>query len=233
MSEKPEQPFVSRAGLKLDYALGEFRIDVTGLIAADFGCNIGGFTDCLLQRGAAKVYAIDTGYGTLAWKLRNDSRVAVMERTNALHASPPFSLGERRDEGAHESQTVSLAALTPSPSPGGRGEQGVDLVVIDLAWTPQRLAIPAALKWLKPEGRIITLVKPHYELDEEEKKRLLVEGRLEPVEAERVLKRVMEAMPGWGVEAIGQTLSPITGGKSSKGKQGAGNVEYLVLARRG
>jgi len=198
-----EIPFVSRAGLKLDHALREFQFDVTGLICADFGCNIGGFTDCLLQRGAAKVFSIDTGYGTLAWKLRNDPRVTVMERSNALHAAKPQAAG-------------------------------VDLVVIDLAWTPQRLAIPAALKWLKPGGpggggRIITLVKPHYELSEDEKKSLLVEGRLDPAEAERVLQRILAQMPDWGASPLAHTRSPITGGKSSK-RHGSGNIEFLVLA---
>ena len=81
--------FVSRAGQKLDHALNVFCIDATGRICADLGSNAGGFVDCLLQRGATKVYAIDTGYGALDWKLRNDSRVVVMERTNAMHASLP------------------------------------------------------------------------------------------------------------------------------------------------
>src|SRR5437016_12661481 len=80
-------PFVSRAGQKLDHALDAFRIDVAGLTCADLGCNVGGFADCLLQRGAAKVYAVDTGYGVLDWKLRNDPRVVVMERTNAMHVT--------------------------------------------------------------------------------------------------------------------------------------------------
>lgn len=81
--------FVSRAGQKLDHALSEFGIDVTTLVCADLGCNVGGFVDCLLRRGAAKVYAIDTGYGVLDWKLRNDPRVIVMERTNAMHVELP------------------------------------------------------------------------------------------------------------------------------------------------
>jgi 23S rRNA (cytidine1920-2'-O)/16S rRNA (cytidine1409-2'-O)-methyltransferase len=81
--------FVSRAGQKLDHALGVFQIDVTGWVCADLGCNVGGFVDCLLQRGAARVYAIDTGYGALEWKLRNDPRVVVMERTNAMHVTLP------------------------------------------------------------------------------------------------------------------------------------------------
>ena len=81
--------FVSRAGLKLDHALSQFAIDPAGWVCADLGCNAGGFTDCLLQRGAAKVYAIDTGYGALEYKLRKDPRVVVMERTNAMHAELP------------------------------------------------------------------------------------------------------------------------------------------------
>lgn len=85
----PEGKFVSRAGAKLDHALAEFGIDVAGKVCADLGCSTGGFTDCLLQRGAAKVYAVDTGYGVIDWKLRNDPRVALMERTNALHVELP------------------------------------------------------------------------------------------------------------------------------------------------
>ena len=201
--------FVSRAGLKLDHALREFKFDVTGLRCADFGCNVGGFTDCLLQRGAVKVYAIDTGYGTLAYKLRTDPRVIVMERTNALHVEPPRNASETD------------------------ANSGVDLVVIDLAWTPQRLAIPAALRWLKPNGRIITLVKPHYELEEAEKKALLLDGRLDSADAHRVLERVLASMPVWGATPIQHVLSPITGGKSSRGAKGAGNIEFLVLASPG
>src|SRR5688572_28460040 len=82
-------PFVSRAGQKLDHAMSHFQLDVAGRTCADLGSNTGGFVDCLLQRGAAKVYAIDTGYGVLDWKLRKDPRVIVMERTNAMHALLP------------------------------------------------------------------------------------------------------------------------------------------------
>ncbi len=81
--------FVSRAGQKLEYALATLGLDVSGVICADLGSNTGGFVDCLLQRGAARVYAIDTGYGALDWKLRKDARVVVMERTNAMHATLP------------------------------------------------------------------------------------------------------------------------------------------------
>ncbi|MEM0984365.1 MAG: SAM-dependent methyltransferase [Planctomycetota bacterium] len=92
-------PYVSRGGLKLAAALDSIGIDPSGLVCADLGCSTGGYTDCLLQRGATRVYAVDTAYGELAWKLRNDSRVVVMERTNALHADVP------------DDDTVSLVAL--------------------------------------------------------------------------------------------------------------------------
>ncbi len=133
--EQPEREqikkYASRSGQKLAAALDDFNLSPAGLVCADFGCNIGGFTDCLLQRGAAHVFAVDTGYGALAWTLRKDPRVTVMERTNALHADPP---------------------------------QPVDLVVIDVAWTPQKLIVPAARRWLKPGGKIVSLLKPHFEL---------------------------------------------------------------------
>ncbi len=130
MSGEPRQ-FVSRAGNKLAAALEAFGLDVKGWTCADFGCNVGGFTDCLLRRGAAKVYALDTGYGELAWTLRKDPRVVVMERTNALYY--------------------------PSPEP-------VDLVAIDVGWTPQELIVPAAMSWIKDGGIVVSLLKPHYEL---------------------------------------------------------------------
>ncbi len=81
--------FVSRGGLKLDHAITTFNLNVNDLICADLGCSTGGFTDCMLQNGAAKVYSVDTGYGVLDWKLRKDPRVVVMERTNAMHVDLP------------------------------------------------------------------------------------------------------------------------------------------------
>jgi 23S rRNA (cytidine1920-2'-O)/16S rRNA (cytidine1409-2'-O)-methyltransferase len=187
--------FVGRGGDKLRHALDTFAIDPQGLIAADLGCNVGGFTDCLLQAGAAKVFAVDTGYGALAWTLRNDPRVVVMERTNVLHAEPPAR---------------------------------VDLVVIDLGWTPQRRAIPAAMRWLKPEGRIITLIKPHYEVAKEES-HLLKAGVLDEPDAERIALRTLDSLPALGVRVIASTRSPLTGGATKKNKRG--NLEWLAVAR--
>lgn len=195
--ETSDNPYVGRGGLKLAHALKEFKFDPAGLVGADFGCNVGAFTDCLLQAGAERVYALDTGYGVLDYRLRIDPRVVVQERTNALHADPP--------------------------------DLGVDVVVIDLAWTPQRRAIPAALRWLNPNGanQIITLIKPHYEASHLGLKHLLQEGVLAEAHAQDVLNKTLAAMPGFGVQTLAVTRSPIVGGKGKKNR--TGNIEWLAL----
>lgn len=190
MAKTPEQ-FVSRAGAKLDAALEAFGLDAAGKICADFGCNVGGFTDCLLHRGAAKVYALDTGYGELAWKLRKDPRVVVMERTNALHIAPP---------------------------------EPADIVVVDVAWTPQAKVIPVAIRWLKPGGRIVSLLKPHYELAKLVKRKPI--ATLSMAEARRVCREVCEALESAG-EA--QVLAVMQSQLLGKG----GNAEFLLLLRAG
>lgn len=195
-----EGPYVGRGGLKLEHALREFEVDCAGLIAADLGCNIGGFTDCLLQRGAKRVYAVDTGYGMLDYNLRRDERVVVMERTNALHVAPP--------------------------------DEPVELVVIDAGWTPQRLIVPAALRWLggRPEGRIITLIKPHYEQSgagsEPRGKGRLRRGVLDDEQAQRIARETADELERTTARVLGLTQSPIRGG-ASKGRRG--NVEFLAL----
>jgi hypothetical protein len=114
--------FVSRAGQKLEQALVHFQIDVAGKTCADLGSNAGGFVDCLLQRGAAKVYAIDTGYGALEWKLRKDPRVVAMERTNAMHpsgrkspSSPSTWHGRATPDSAEAAQRVLADTAPASP----------------------------------------------------------------------------------------------------------------------
>jgi len=176
--------FVSRAGQKLEHALAVFGIDVSGAVCADLGCSTGGFTDCLLQHGARRVYAVDTGYGVLDWKLRNDSRVVVMERTNAMH--------------------VQLPEL-------------VDWVSIDVAWTRQQRILPAAGRLLQPGGRVISLVKPHYEAPA----KLLRRGILPPEHLEQVQAAVMHDVQVAGFEVLQRTTSPIKGAK--------GNEEWLWL----
>jgi 23S rRNA (cytidine1920-2'-O)/16S rRNA (cytidine1409-2'-O)-methyltransferase len=111
--------FVSRAGSKLEHALREFAVDVSGKICADLGSNTGGFVDCLLQHGAAKVYAVDTGYGVLDWKLRKDSRVIVMERTNAMHVTFPELIQIITIDVAWTRQKNILPAARRMLAPGG------------------------------------------------------------------------------------------------------------------
>ncbi len=133
--DAPER-FVSRGGLKLEHALKEFQLKVTDLIAIDIGASTGGFTDCLLQNGAAKVYAVDVGHGQLAWKLRQDARVVVMEKTNARNLTP-----------AAFPQPFSLA----------------DLVVADCSFISLRKILPPVVALLRPSGRIVALIKPQFE----------------------------------------------------------------------
>jgi len=130
------EKFVSRGGHKLEHALQHFQLDVNGLVALDLGASTGGFTDCLLQHGAAKVFSVDVGRGQLAWKLRKDKRVVVMEKTNARHLT---------------------AAQFPAPF------AHVDMAVIDCSFISLRKILPAAVPLLKAGGKIIALIKPQFE----------------------------------------------------------------------
>ena len=188
----PDKPFVSRGGEKLRAALDAFDLDPAGWVCADFGANVGGFTDCLLTRGAEKVYAVDTGYGELAWRLRKDPRVVVMERTNALHVDPP--------------------------------DEPVRLVVIDVAFTPQRLIIPAAAKWLAGDGHIVSLLKPHYERAKLEGAKRSA-GPMPPAEAEAIRDRIAEELSEMGYPPAAAIESPLRG----KG----GNLEFLMHMKIG
>ncbi|MBN1556061.1 MAG: TlyA family rRNA (cytidine-2'-O)-methyltransferase [Phycisphaerae bacterium] len=178
---------MSRAGEKLEAALRAFDVNPAGCICADFGANLGGFTDCLLRHGAVKVFAVDTGYGALAWTLRQDSRVVVMERTNALYVEPP---------------------------------QPVDLVVIDVAWTPQEQILPAAKRWCNENGRILSLLKPHFELTK-------LQGGKKPYaplrdeQANDIAREVMQRLASEGYAPRAAIPSPLRG----KG----GNCEFVLL----
>jgi 23S rRNA (cytidine1920-2'-O)/16S rRNA (cytidine1409-2'-O)-methyltransferase len=127
-------PYVSRGGLKLAKGLDVFGIQVTGRTAIDVGASTGGFTDCLLQQGALTVYAVDVGYGQLAWKLREDQRVVVLEKTNIRHLQPE--------------------QLDPRP----------DLAVIDASFISLNLVLPPTLALLKRPAEVVALVKPQFEV---------------------------------------------------------------------
>ena len=131
-------PFVSRGGFKLDKALKVFPVDPDGKVCIDCGASTGGFTDVLLQHGAARVYAVDVGYGQLAWKLRNDERVINLERTN-------------------------LRDVTEEQIP-----EPVDLAVMDVSFISIKLVLPAVKRLLKPDADLICLIKPQFEAGREE-----------------------------------------------------------------
>lgn len=126
-------PYVSRGGLKLEKAMCDFGIDPTGYVCSDSGASTGGFTDCLLQRGASKVYAIDVGYGQLAWRIRTDPRVVCMERTNIRYVTPDMF------------------------------GQPLDLSVVDVSFISLKLVLPAIQALLKPTGQVVCLIKPQFE----------------------------------------------------------------------
>lgn len=127
-------PFVSRGGLKLQKALDEFAIDVSGLVVMDVGASTGGFTDCLLQRGAKKIFAVDVGYGQLAWKLRQDERVVNLEKTNIRYLEPD------------------------------RLEDIPDMAVIDASFISLDKVLPATIRLISDTGVVVALIKPQFEV---------------------------------------------------------------------
>ncbi len=240
MSKSKSSKYVSRGGEKLAAALNHFEIDVSDLVCADLGSHVGGFVDCLVQRGAARVYSVDTSYGTLAWKLRRDPRIVVLERTNAMHV------------------------VLPEP---------VDLVTIDVGWTPQSKILPGAAGLLRPRytqdgppigaapvgkreptaqrplpnGRgsesdrpaqssptkpapsrgtdktgsnVLTLIKPHYEALKDQ----LDAGVLPNEWVDGVVHDTVEQMKALGWHVVGTVESPMRGH--------AGNREFFALLSR-
>lgn len=172
--------YVSRAGEKLEHALNEFHIYPSGWVCADFGSSTGGFVDCLLQHDAQKIYAVETGYGQLDWKLRKDKRVIVMERTNAMHVELP---------------------------------EKIDLITIDTGWTRQELIIPHAVTQLKQDGKIISLIKPHYEAQG----RQLIKGRIQEKDLNIIIEDIKDLL-GQIVLVKKIIQSPLVG-KKGKNKE--------------
>jgi len=181
--EASEQ-YVSRGGWKLEHALRHFQIDARGLSAIDLGASTGGFTDCLLQHGASRVYAVDVGHGQLAWKLRHDPRVVVLERTNARDLT---------------------SASFPKPF------APVALVVIDCSFISLRKILPPAIALLRPTGKIIALIKPQFEAGKVEADKGA--GVItDPAIHQRVLRELQEfASTVAGLLWRGVTESPLVG----------------------
>ena len=185
-------PYVSRGGLKLEAALHKLQLDVTGSICIDVGASTGGFTDCLLQHGAERVYAVDVGYGQLAWKLRQDPRVIVIERTN-----------------------VRLMAADTITAP-------VDLVTIDVSFISLKIVVPVIVKFLKPDGSILALIKPQFEVG----KTQVGKGGVvrEPKLHQQVIKDLSNFFGTLKLVPLSIYPSPLLGPK--------GNREFFTYVRR-
>jgi 23S rRNA (cytidine1920-2'-O)/16S rRNA (cytidine1409-2'-O)-methyltransferase len=168
-----DHPWVSRGGLKLDHALREFPVDAGGAVCLDVGASTGGFTDVLLARGAARVYAVDVGHGQLAWKLRNDGRVVVLERTNARYLT---------------------ATQVPEP---------VDIVVCDASFIGLETLLPAPLALAAPGARLVALIKPQFEVGKGQvgKGGVVRDPALHEAVRARI-RAWLDGLDGWSVLAV-------------------------------
>ncbi len=182
-------PFVSRAGGKLAAALDHFGVDVAGLVCLDVGASTGGFTDCLLQRGATRVYALDVGRGQLEWRLRQDPRVVTLEGINARHLAAD-GLPER-----------------------------CDLITVDVSFISLLQVVPALLPHLRPEGLLLALIKPQFEVG----RAAVGKGGIVRDKAVRrqVIDERVEGLAALGLQPRGVIDSPVAGAE--------GNVEALAL----
>lgn len=200
-------PFVSRGGLKLDAALNFFPVEVQDKVMLDIGSSTGGFTDCLLKRGARKIYCIDVGYGQLAWTLRQDPRVILLERTNIRYLEEMI---QRQDPKVRSAVFDELKM------------KKIDVVVIDVSFISLTKVIPEALKFLKEKGEVLALVKPQFEVGKGE----VGKGGIVREEEKRLsaVREVQEYMENVGLRTGGVFESPVPGQK--------GNIEYFLYMKR-
>ena len=184
--------YVGRGGTKLEGALAHFAVDCRGKVALDIGASTGGFTDCLLQHGARKVFALDVGHGQLAWKIRQDPRVVVLEKLNARHLS---------------------RGQIPAP---------IHICVIDVSFISLTLILPNAFELLTPEGVILALIKPQFELAREDVGR----GGIvrSPELHEKARRKVADFAEKIGARVGGLVPSSITGTD--------GNQEFFICLRK-
>ena len=189
----PPPKYVGRGGLKLEGALDSFGMDVKGKVVLDIGASTGGFTDCLLQRGAAKIYAVDVGRDQLAWKIRNDPRVIVMEKLNARFLSRQH---------------------IPEP---------IDLCVIDVSFISLTLILPNAFELITPDGVILVLIKPQFELERDDVGRggVVRESALHEVAKSKIVDFVTNRLRQ---VVVGIIPSPVTGTD--------GNQEFFACLRK-
>jgi 23S rRNA (cytidine1920-2'-O)/16S rRNA (cytidine1409-2'-O)-methyltransferase len=187
------RPYVSRGGEKLEGALEAFGIDLKGMVVMDVGASTGGFTDCVLQRGARKVYAVDVGYGQLAWKLQKDPRVINLEKRNIRYLKR------------------------------GEVEEEMDLILVDTSFISIEKFLPHLLGFLKRGGRLVSLVKPQFEVGKGEvgKGGVVRDSALH----QKVIERISEFSRGLGLSVLGVMESPLFGPR--------GNKEFFLYLKKG
>ena len=215
-----QMPYVSRGGFKLEKALKVFDISLEGLICMDVGSSTGGFTDCMLQNGAVRVYAVDVGTNQLAWKLRQDDRVVVMEKTNIRYLTPEDMVKVLDGDGPDESEGGAdvRAVGADDTSEESRGWTGVDFASIDVAFISLEKVFAPLHNLLKEKAEVVALIKPQFEAGREQvgKKGVV----REPSVHEDVIKRVVGYAVEAGYTVLGLDHSPIRGPE--------GNIEYLL-----
>ena len=231
---KQKSRYVSRGGEKLVKALDSFNISVEGRVCLDGGISTGGFTDCLLQAGAKLVYGIDVGYGQVDWRLRNDERVILRERTNLRHLTPEDLYGKRKKgkrgegerergkEGERKKELITNNQQKNLPPPSETGEvyqrDFPDLAVVDVSFISLTKVLPALWRLLQSPREALLLVKPQFEVG---KNRVGKKGVVRnPNDQADAIFQVLQTATELGWYYKGLTWSPITGP--------AGNIEYLL-----
>ncbi|HLA00689.1 MAG TPA: TlyA family RNA methyltransferase [Thermodesulfovibrionales bacterium] len=196
-------PYVSRGGIKLEAAIDFFSIDVTGKIIMDVGSGTGGFTDCLLKKGAQKVYCIDVGYGQLAWPLRKDQRVVLMERLNVRYLDRIVRDQEQRFMGTEFEDLRKT---------------NIDMATLDVSFISLTKVMPAVLGFIKAEGKILALVKPQFEVGKGE----VGKGGIVREEEKRLkaVENIRKELESLSLRTMGVFQSPLPGR--------SGNIEYFL-----